>query len=222
MKRISFDAFTSAFQVVYLGLMTNLLLLVAAAPLVLLLLMTDPATSWPAIAVASVFATPGLAASCGVFREHTQGNSEVVRAFVASYRATWRKALIIGVYAVAGVVILLVDLRLAGTSEVGSMFVPPLLVLAVLVAMTALISIIALAEEPAARLRDIARAALILGVRRWYLSAVSMLVLIGQAWVFTSMPVIGLGVTASAALYLVWANSRFTLRPVLDLEEAVA
>jgi hypothetical protein len=102
------------------------------------------------------------------------------------------------------------------------MFVPVLLVLAVLVAMTALISLIALAEEPAARLRDIARAALVLGVRRWYLSAVSALVLLGQAWVFTSMPVIGMGVTASAALYLVWANSRFTLRPVLDLEEAVA
>ncbi|MFD2840138.1 DUF624 domain-containing protein [Populibacterium corticicola] len=222
MRRISFDTFTFAFQVVYLGLMTNLLLLLAASPLVLLLLMTDPATSWPAIAVAAVFAAPGLAAACGVFRQYTQGNGEVARAFIASYRRTWRKALIIGLVAVSGLAVLLVDVRLAGASEIGAMFVPVLLVLAVLVAMTALISLIALAEEPAARLRDIARAALVLGVRRWYLSAVSALVLLGQAWVFTSMPVIGMGVTASAALYLVWANSRFTLRPVLDLEEAVA
>jgi hypothetical protein len=49
---------------------------------------------------------------------------------------------------------------------------------------------------------------------------VTLLVLVSQAMLFASFPAIALGITASAALYLAWANSRYTLRPVLDIEAA--
>ena len=97
-----------------------------------------------------------------------------------------------------------------------------LLVLAFVAVATTLLALVGVAEEPGARLRDILRAAAVLGTRRWYLTAVSLLALGTQAWLFVSMPAIAMGLTASAALYLAWANSRYSLRPVLDLEPAVA
>ena len=57
-----------------------------------------------------------------------------------------------------------------------------------------------------------------LAVRRWYLTVASLVVLaIGQAVLGVS-PLLALGLASAPLLYLVWANSRFTLRPVLDAD----
>ena len=53
MRRISHDTYATVFAVVYLGVVTNALLLVSSLPLVLLLVTTDPLTSWPLIAIAA-------------------------------------------------------------------------------------------------------------------------------------------------------------------------
>jgi hypothetical protein len=68
----------------------------------------------------------------------------------------------------------------------------------------------------------VVRASLYLSLRRWYLTAVSLAILAAQAAVFATAPALGLGLTASASLYFAWTNSRFTLRPVLDLDEKAA
>ena len=73
---------------------------------------------------------------------------------------------------------------------------------------------------PGARMRDIVKAALYLCVRRWYLTALSLTVLGVQIGLFTTMPAIAIGLTCAPALYVAWANSRYTLRPVLDVDEA--
>ena len=80
----------------------------------------------------------------------------------------------------------------------------------------------AIAEAPKAQLRDVLRASAVLGLRRWYLTAASLAALVVQAGVFAAAPAIGLGITASAFLFFAWTNSRFTLRPVLDLDGVVA
>ena len=72
------------------------------------------------------------------------------------------------------------------------------------------------AERPAVRLRDALRASLYLAVRRWYLTALSLVVLVLLVQVVATRPAIGLGLVASPLLYVVWANSRFSLRPALD------
>ena len=79
------------------------------------------------------------------------------------------------------------------------------------------VALVALAEEPGARMRDIVKAALYLCVRRWYLTALSLAVLGVQFGLFTTMPAIAVGLTCAPALYVAWANSRYTLRPVLDM-----
>jgi hypothetical protein len=68
----------------------------------------------------------------------------------------------------------------------------------------------------------VVKASIYLGVRRWHLTIVSIAVLATQAVLFTTLPAVALGLTAAPALYLAWANSRYTLQPVLEVEVAPA
>lgn len=218
MKRVSHDAWATILGVVYLGLMVNFLVLVAASPLVVLLMTTDPALSWPLLAVAAPLAAPALSGAFSAFREFGRGEPQVVRSFLRGWKATARKGMLIGAVASASVVVLLVDVRAVSASPASVMIVPVLALLVVIAVATALVALVALAEEPAARMRDIIKAALYLCVRRWYLTALSLAVLGVQVGLFTTMPAIAIGLTCAPALYVVWANSRYTLRPVLDMD----
>lgn len=222
MKRISHDTWATILGVVYLGLMANLLVLIAAAPLVVLLITTDPALSWPLLALAAPLAAPALTGAFTAFREFGRGEPQVVRSFLRGWKATWRKGMLIGAAAAASVVVLLVDVRAVAALPASVVVVPVLALLAVIAVATALVALVALAEAPQARLRDILKAALYLSVRRWYLTVLSFAVLGVQSALFTTMPAIAIGLTCAPALYVAWANSRYTLRPVLDVEEVPA
>lgn len=219
---VSHETWASLIGMVYLGLIVNLLLVVACLPLVAVLVTTDPLHSWPLIAVAAPLAAPGLAAAFRAFREHAGGGLGPIRAFAAGLRATWRRALAIGAAVTAVVVVLLVDVRMLSNTAVAVFTVPLLGVLALVAIAVGLVALVAIAEVPAARLRDVLRASLYLGLRRWYLTAASLAAFVAQIAVFATAPALGLGLTASAALFFAWTNSRFTLRPVLDLDEKAA
>jgi uncharacterized membrane protein YesL len=214
-KRVAHDTWASILGVLYLGLMVNLLVLVAASPLVVLLITTDPMRSWPLLAVAAVPAVPALTAAFGAYRAHDEGETQVVRAYLRSWRATWRKAMLLGALAAGLAVVLLADVRMLADSAASVVIVPVLLLLAALTASTALLGAAALSEMPAARLRDVLRSSLYLGVRRWYFQLLTFAVLGVQIAVFTTMPAIAIGLTAAPALYVAWANARYVLRPVL-------
>lgn len=221
MKRISHNTYATVFGVVYLGLMTNLLLLASCLPLVVLLVITDPALSWPMLAAVAPLCAPGLTAAFAAFRAHGRGETTVVRTFVGGWKKTWRKAMTLGLIVTAGLVIVLVDVRFFAPMQAGVAVVPVLGVLTVLLVAGGLVSLTAIAEEPEARLRTVAKAALYLSVRRWWLSLVTLGVLALQAVLFTMMPAIAIGLTAAPALYLTWANTRYILRPVLGDPEPV-
>jgi uncharacterized membrane protein YesL len=214
-KRVTHDTWASILGVLYLGLMVNLLVLVTASPLVVLLITTDPVRSWPVLAAAAVPAVLALTAAFGAFRAHDEGETQVVRAFLRALRATWRKALLLGTFAVAVAVVLMVDVRMLSDTAASVVVVPLLLLLVVLTAVVGMLSAVALSEVPAARLRDALRASVYLGVRRWSWQVLSLAVLAVQIAVFTTMPAIAIGLTAAPALYVVWANGRYCLRPVL-------
>ncbi|KQP74214.1 ferredoxin-NADPH reductase [Microbacterium sp. Leaf288] len=219
---VSHETWASLIGMIYLGLIVNLLLVVSSLPLVVLLVTTDPLYSWPLLAIAVPLAAPGLAAAFRAFREHGEGGLGPIRAFVAGLRATWRRALLIGAAVAAVVVVLLVDVRMLSTTAVAVFTVPLLGVLALLAIAVGLVALVAISEVPTARLRDVLRAGLYLSLRRWYLTAASLAALAAQVAVFATAPALGLGLTASAALFFAWTNSRFTLRPVLDLDEKAA
>jgi uncharacterized membrane protein YesL len=214
-KRVAHDTWASILGVLHLGLMVNLLVLVTASPLVILLITTDPMHSWPLLAVAAPLAAPALTAAFGTFRAHGEGETQVVRAFLRAWRTSLRGALLLGVIVVAVAVVLLVDVRALSDTAASVVIVPVLLLLVVLAAITGLLGAVALAEVPTARLRDVLRSSLYLGVRRWYFQALSLAVLGVQVGVFATMPGVAIGITAAPALYVVWANGRYCLRPVL-------
>jgi uncharacterized membrane protein YesL len=222
MKPLAHGTYTMIAGVVYLALVTNVLLVISCLPLVLLLITTDPARSWPLLAVALPFCAPGISAAFATFREFSRAGVTPARAFLAGWRATWRRALLVGVGATAVLVVLLADLKFFAESSVAVAVVPVIGVLTVMVVALALLSLVALADAPGARLRDVIRASIYLSLRRWYLTVVSLAVIGTQVVLFASMPAIALGLTAAPALYCAWANSRYTLRPVLTIDEVPA
>ncbi|MFB7252461.1 DUF624 domain-containing protein [Microbacterium sp. NPDC056234] len=222
MRRVSHSTWASILGVVYLGLMVNFLVLLAAAPFVVLLLTTDPMHSWPLLALAAPLAAPALTAAFSAFRANAEGETQVVRAFWQGWKATWRTAMLLGLAGTALIVVLLVDVRAVADTPASVAVVPVLAILTLVALATALVGLGALAEVPSARLRDAVKAALYLSIRRWYLTALSFAVLAVQVALFTTMPAIAIGLTAAPALYVAWANNRYTLRPVLEIAEVRA
>lgn len=214
--RPSADTWETVFSLAYLVVMTNVMLAVASAPLLVLLVTTDPRTSWPALAVAAVLATPALPGAFGVFRAHAvQRSTAVVRVFATTWWRHLRRSLVVGAGAVILVIAAVGDVAAVAGTRLGAVVTPPLLVACALVLATALLALVASVERPDARLRDVLRASLYLGVRRWYLTLGSFGVLGVLAGLFTLHPALAVGLAAAPLLYAVWGNARHTLRPVL-------
>lgn len=213
MASVSHSTYLTIAQVVYLGLITNLLLVAACAPLVVLLVTTDPARSWPLLAVVAPLSAPAVCGAFTAFREFGSGGTTPARAFYRGWAASWRRALPLGTVLVAALVVLLVDIRFFSDSPLSVVVVPMLGVLAVVAVGTGAVALAAISDDPRARLRDVLRAGLYLGVRRWYLTAITLLALGTQVALFTAMPAVALGLTAAPALYLAWANARYALVP---------
>lgn len=222
MGRISHQAWTDVIGAIYLGLMVNALLVVTALPLVFLLVTTDPARSWPLIAAVAPLCAPALVGAFGAFHDHREGGTAVARAFLRGWRAAWRRAMPFAVLLTLALVVVLVDMRALSAQRFGVLVVPVLVVLALLIAATGLLGLVAYAEAPRAGLRIVIKASLFLALRRWYLTAVSLVVLDIQFLVFAAHPAIGLGLSAAPVLYVVWMGSRFSLNPALGVRAPVA
>ncbi|MCP1428160.1 putative membrane protein YesL [Microbacterium foliorum] len=217
---MSHETWGAVLAVFYLGLMGNLLACVAALPLVVLLMTTDPGTSWPWIALAAPSAAPAIAALFRVFRDSRDGSPAVVRPYLRAWLLVWRRSMLLGVLVTAVLVVLIVDVRMLSDTPFSVIVVPVLLVLTVVASAAGLLALVAVSEEPTARVRDVVRASTLLAVRQWPFSIVSLVVLCVQVALFANSPALALGLTAAPALYVVWANSRHTLRPVLPAAEA--
>ncbi|GAA2078592.1 DUF624 domain-containing protein [Microbacterium hatanonis] len=222
MRRVSHDTWGAILGVFYLGLMGNLLTCAASLPVVVLLMTTDPAVSWPWIALTAPLAAPALTAMFRVFRDSGDGSSAVVRPYLRAWLLVWRRSMITGLLITAVLVVLAVDVRMLSDTPFSVITVPALLVLAFVALAAGLLALVAVSEEPTARLRDVLRASLVLSVRRWPFSIVSIVVLGVQVALFANYPALALGLTAAPALYVAWANSRYCLRPVLAVAEATS
>lgn len=214
------DSFQRAFETVtgmaYVILMTNILVGVPVLPIVLLYATTDLGFSWHALLVLMPFVAPLFAAAFGVMTRFSDtGQTAVIRTFIATLRATFRPALIVGVTATAVLAIVIIDVGIVWESRWGALVIPILATIGVVTLITSLTVLVALAVEPEARLRLAWKASLALAVRRWYLSALSLVVLSVFAGFAIQQPALGLGLALTPALYLVWANARYSLRPVL-------
>jgi uncharacterized membrane protein YesL len=208
------ETYEMVFGTVYTGLMTNLLVAVACLPLLVLVAATDLAETWPLAALAAPLLGPALAAAFAVFAAFgTDGSTAVVRTFVRAWRRHARRGLAIGALATGAVVVAAVDVAFFWGRTAGAVAIPVLVALAAGTVMAAVLALVAVPEMPGARLRDVLLAAVVLGARRWYLSAGALLVLGLLASVVAARPVIGLGFAAAPLLYAAWGACRFVLRP---------
>lgn len=210
------EMYEMVFGTVYTGLVTNLLLVVACLPVVVLLMTTDPVVAWPAYAVVAPLTGPALVAAFAVFAElSAAGPATPVRTFWRAYRTHFRRAVAIGALATALVVVLAVDVAAVWGARAGAAAIPVFVTLIVLVLATTVQALATVPELGTARLRDLLRASLYLAVRRWYVSAASLLVLALLASVVVARPAVGLGLAAAPLLYVVWGGSRYALRVVV-------
>jgi uncharacterized membrane protein YesL len=214
--RIRHETFSAVFDLIYVALMTNMLLVLGCLPLVVGLLVTDPARSWALLALAAPLCAPGVCAAFAVLATFTTDRSTaVLSTYGRAWRASLRPATALGAITMAALVVLGVDIRAAWGRPIGAVAIPVLAVGIVLVGSAALLALVVLAERPSARLRDAVRAGLFLAVRHWYLTGLSLGVLLLLHTLVARRPALALGLAAAPLLYVVWANSRFTLRAAL-------
>ena len=212
-----FEKTQAALDALVTAVVVNLLLVVTASPLLALLMFTDPFVTWPLVAVAAVVAAPGVTAAFTVFADR---QSNPFRSFARGYRASWKRSAGVAAVAVVAAAVLLVDARFFADSGYAQAVMVVLVIVATIVAGAALLALAAVAEAPAIRVRDALRLGAWYGLRRWYLTLVSLAALVAFALFFINLPLLALSATASPALYLVWSNCRYSLRPALVAAES--
>jgi hypothetical protein len=216
---VRFDRIQGALDVLGTAVAVNVLLAVTAAPLIAVVMFTDAFALWPLVAVTAVLAAPGLTAAFTVFAEP---HGPVFRTFWRGYRATWRRAAAIAAAAAAVAVVLIADVRFFADTVFAQAAMVVLVVTGLLVAGTALLALAAVVDEPGTTVRDALRRGAWFGVRRWYLTALSIVGFAVYAAAFVALPLLALSVLASPALYLAWTNCRFTLHPAAHLADVRA
>ncbi|WP_432492524.1 ferredoxin-NADPH reductase [Kineococcus auxinigenes] len=216
MNRVSHETYLHVAGVVYVALATNLALAVVLAPLlVAVLVVPDVTAGWPLLVLLTgALGAPALAAAAAVFSSFsTDGTTAVLRTFARSWARSLRRAVPLGSAAGAVLVVVGVDaVVLAGTTW-GALTLPLLAVVALLAVAVAVLAAVQLAERPGARLRDVVRPSVWVAVRRWPFTLFSLAVLALLAAAVASRPALGLGLAAAPLLYVVWANSRWSVRP---------
>jgi len=218
------ETYQKIFTAAYQGLTTNLLLLAFSLPLVVgFTVIRDPLSSWPFLFVLGLPCGPAVAGAFGAFRRSRDEDAvRPLRQFLAGWRATWWRAFLVWGTASVALVIVIVDVAVVRSTPFGALLTPALLVLGVLALVLAFYLLVGVAEFPAVRLRDILKWSFFLAVRQWYFALFAVLMLFCIVVAFVFQPVIGIFVTPSFLLFLVWANTRRGFERLLEATGATA
>lgn len=216
MRRGFPDAFLSITGVLYLGLMTGVLISAACWPVPALLLAGDPGRTWPLVALLAPLVAPALSAAFATFSSYSDdGSVSVIRTFVSAWRRTFRRAIVLGAPSTATLTVLILDVTYLWGRRLGALAIPPLVMASVLIVPATLTALVIAQDRPRARLRQVIAVAAFVTIRRWYLSAVSIVVLLILGAAVVKAPAIGLGVALGPVAYLLWANARHSFSTVV-------
>ncbi|MDR1078892.1 MAG: hypothetical protein LBL55_09605 [Propionibacteriaceae bacterium] len=217
--RSSFGAaFLSISGTCYVILGVDLMLLLTTWPVTALLVATDPRQSWLALVLVSPLLAPAVTAASTVFRRFwLDGSANVLSGFA---RAWWqaRPTLLIGAAGAGLGAVLVVDAQFVSTSPWGALTLPPLVVATVLAGLVFPYALVAWSEHPGLKARHALRAGLLVALRRWPSSLVSLAALALLAGLFVVRPALVALVLPAPVLYIVWSGARrglTSLRPDL-------
>ncbi len=201
----------------YVGLMTNLLLALACAPLLFALaIVRDPVASWPFFAVLSALCAPALAGAFRCFALLSEGSTARAPRVLGRLPSGRRPGA--GVWAAATVLVcvLVLDAVVVAPTAWGPMLVPFFATATALAVALAVALLVVIAETPrAVRLRGLVLPCLYLVARRWYLSAPVVAVLGLAVAVILVQPVLGVLLATAPLLFVVWSTTRYVVAPVL-------
>lgn len=219
------------------ALRLNAMLTLGALPLVLLcVLAANPLSATPALILALYLAMPIVTVAFCAFRDapvfHAGGASrtadgaehswwdgfteqEMLRPALRALRATAPKVLLATALPMGAALVLVVDAQWALGQSWGVMVAPALLIGALLGLMTSLGVSVLISERAEARTHVLVRTAGYAALRSFPFTVLSLLILgiglLGLIW----QPILCWALASSLILYVVWANTRWSIRPVL-------
>ncbi|WP_336204458.1 hypothetical protein [Nonomuraea sp. LPB2021202275-12-8] len=211
------ETYERVFGAVYVGLMTNVLLAVACAPLLLALaIVRDPLASWPFFAVLSALCAPALAGAFRCFAALGEGSTAVLGAFWGGYRQAAGRALAVWAAGAALVSVLVLDAVVVSRTSWGPLLVPFFATATALAVAVAVALLVVVAETPrGVRLRGLVLPCLFLVARRWYLTAPTVAVLALAVAVILVKPVVGVLLACAPLLYVAWSTTRHVVAPAM-------
>jgi uncharacterized membrane protein YesL len=216
-----YSTYIRAGEMLYMALMTNVLLAVFNLPLLFFFIATDVRVTWLPVLLLAPVLTISLAAAFSVFQRSTvDGTVNVVREFVRAWVVQARRAGATGVVAGLGLLVLAVDIEAVRNTSLGAVAVPLFLTLTALLTATTLHVLVAIVLGVEAReTRALWKAALFFAVKRWYLTGMSLFLLLLLLTFIYTTPAWGVGLVTSPILYVVWTNSRQALLPIARTAE---
>jgi uncharacterized membrane protein YesL len=202
-------ALSTVFNVLYLGITLNLCLALTCAPVWILATLVPLRNAWPWLTLAAILLAPGLAGAYAVFRAYRlDGTVTVPTTYGRAWARSWRRVWAPGVCLVAYLLVIALDLYVMGRWGHAKVALPVAVILAAMGLATACIAWIGLTTRPELARWDVVRASMYLAVRqpgRSLAILIALAVLAIAVWV---QPVIGLGIVASPALFVVWTNAQ--------------
>jgi len=210
--------FETIFGFVYTALAVNLALVVTNLPLALaLLLVPDPLASWPFLLLLSLTLAPSVTGAFAAMRAmRDDGPPRPLLEFWRGYRRSVLRSLAVGAGTAAIVFVTLTDLTVFAGTIWAPLAGPTLLVLAGTSVAVAIVALAGFALYPQVSTRAIVKASIYVGVKRWYFSAMA-LVLVGLVFAAVLVqPVFGAAFVPSVLLFAVWGNTHFSFTRLVE------
>lgn len=226
--------YETLFSTVCAGLLLNICLAAAVLPVLLALAFTgSPLDAWPFFVGLAALCAPAASAAFAAFEALSGGEHRVVRTFWSAYRTGFGRSLLVGVAASAAAIVLGADLQLAvGTSlAAATPLLAVLIALVIAVTPTVLVAAmrptvwvlaatagVASAATSAGRPRSgrLLWACAYLCIRKWYLSLANSAALAVLLAAVVAKPAVGLFLAPAPVLYVVWANVRHVIAPLIE------
>jgi uncharacterized membrane protein YesL len=219
-KIFNHELYETAFGTLYLGLATNVLLAVFTLPILALTLTVNPLAAWPLMTLALPLLAPAFAAVFSLFSAYSSDKSTpVVRTLLRSWVRHAPRSLAIGLAASVIVTMTVLNTIWLRGEALGAVAIPIQLAIAAVVVVTALYAMVLLPELPGARLIDVLKASVLIGMRRLWATIPSLIVLGLLMQLTLTRPAVALGFAAAPMLFGVWGVCRYAARPALPATE---
>lgn len=186
-------------------LMINAAMVVVNLPLLAALAIVERPWHYPAFfGLLALTLGPSVAGAFAYLDDEDDGLRQLVRA----YRRHFRRSVALWSLSLAMIGVLVADIAVLRGSRAGAVLVPALAVAAVLVLSSATTAQADLVLRSGERLRVLLWSALYLSVRRWWITAMNLLLLVVAALIVNQAPVLGLATIPGCVMFVVWRNSR--------------